>query len=153
MAEAELVIDLGAKFARFADECARFSRDLASAGAMPASMGSDDHAQLNLQIARTVFSKWSVDIITVLYTNRFVGFQEIRKHLEGISSRVLSLKLKQMEGLGLIQRAVLQTRPPRVQYSLTEKGRRVAKLGEPVFLYLRFTEGLLRPITSSVNGP
>ena len=30
-----------------------------------------------------------------------------------------------------------------MQYSFTEKGLRVAKLGEPVFLYLRFTEGLL----------
>jgi DNA-binding HxlR family transcriptional regulator len=150
MAEAELIEDLGARFARFAEECSRFSRELASAGAMRASMDPDDHAQLNLRIARTVFSKWSVDIIALLYTNRFIGFQEIRKDLAGISSRVLSLKLKQMEGHGLIQRAVLQTRPPRVQYSLTEKGRRVAKLGEPVFLYLRFTEGLLRlgaPVT------
>lgn len=107
-------------------------------------MDPDENAQLNLRIARIVFSKWSVDILALLYTNRFIGFQELRKGLRTISSRVLSLKLKQMEGLGLVQRAVLQTRPPRVQYSLTEKGLKVAKLGEPVFLYLRFTEGLLR---------
>lgn len=144
MAEAGLVLDLSTKFSDFAEQCSRFSREIATVAAIPSSMDPDENAQLNLRIARIVFSKWSVDILALLYTNRFIGFQELRKGLRTISSRVLSLKLKQMEGLGLVQRAVLQTRPPRVQYSLTEKGLKVAKLGEPVFLYLRFTEGLLR---------
>ena len=153
MAEAELVVDLTAKFARFAEDCSRFSREVARFASVASPRDPDVNAQMNLRIARTVFSKWSVDLIAILYTNRFVGFQEIRKSLEGISSRVLSLKLKQLESLGLIQRAVLQTRPPRVQYSLTDKGRRVAKLGEPVFLYLRFTEGLLREVADVPHGP
>ncbi len=44
-----------------------------------------------------------------------------------------------------VHRAVIDTRPPGVEYSLTEKGREVAKLGEPVFLYLRLMEGSLSP--------
>src|SRR2546430_1470712 len=54
-----------------------------------------------------------------------------------------SKTLSRLKELGLVPREVLDTNPPRVQYSFTEKGLRVAKLGEPVFLYLRFAEGLL----------
>jgi DNA-binding HxlR family transcriptional regulator len=61
--------------------------------------------------------------------------------LKGVSSRVLSKKLKMLEDRGLIGRTVLGTRPPRVQYALTEKGRTIAALGEPVVLYLLFKEG------------
>lgn len=98
-----------------------------------------------MQIARTVFSKWSVEIITFLYFNRQARFQEIKKSLEDISARVLSLKLTRLEDLGLVKRTVLDTRPPGVEYSLTGEGLQAAKLGEPVFLYLRMTEGLLTP--------
>ncbi len=71
-----------------------------------------------------------------------MGFEQLRKTLPGISSRILSAKLKTLEDLGLVERNVLATRPPRVNYDLTEKGVTVAKLGEPVLLYLRYTEGL-----------
>jgi len=54
---------------------------------------------------------------------------------------VLSEKLKQLETKGLIRREVLSTRPPRVKYTLREKGLIVARLGEPVFLFLRNDEG------------
>ena len=63
--------------------------------------------------------------------------------MPGMSARILSVKLSRLKELGLVHREVLDTKPPRVQYSFTEKGLRVAKLGEPVFLYLRFAEGLL----------
>ena len=108
-----------------------------------AQVTRSDNVQLNLRIAQTVFSKWSVDIVSILYTNRATGFQEIRKALGHITSRVLSTKLARLDRMGMIRREVLPTKPPRVQYSLTEKGLRAAKLGEPLFLYLRLTEGLL----------
>jgi len=73
------------------------------------------------------------------------GFERLRKTLPGISSRILSAKLKTLEELGLVERKVLATRPPRVNYELTEKGITVAKLGEPVLLYLRYIEGLYSP--------
>jgi DNA-binding HxlR family transcriptional regulator len=133
-----------ARFEEFADQSAEFARRIVeqSDGRATARM---DHALLNLRIARTVFSKWSVEILTFLYIERAARFQEIRKALGDISARVLSLKLAGLETLGFVHRTVLDTRPPGVEYSLTEKGLHVAKLGEPVFLYLRMTEGLLSP--------
>ncbi|TLZ97059.1 MAG: winged helix-turn-helix transcriptional regulator [Methanobacteriota archaeon] len=47
-----------------------------------------------------------------------------------------------MQETGLIRRDVKPTRPPRVSYSLTDHGLTVAKLGEPVFLYLRLSSAL-----------
>ena len=52
-----------------------------------------------------------------------------------------------LEEEGIIERKVLNTRPPSVQYALTEKGLTIATLGEPVMLYLRFKEGLYRVST------
>jgi len=62
--------------------------------------------------------------------------------LRGISPRVLSEKLKRLEKDGLIKREVQNTRSIRVLYRLTETGLMAAKLGEPVFLYLRYKKGL-----------
>jgi len=78
------------------------------------------------------------------------GFQEIRRGLGRISSRVLSSKLTRMQETGLVQRDVKPTRPPRVVYTLTERGLTVAKLGEPVFLYLRLSEPT-KPTESTVS--
>lgn len=150
MLRAETILDLDKRFAEFADISSHFSRDLVRETPEFTRLSRSDNVALNLRIARTVFSKWSVDIVSLLYTNRTAGFQEIQKALGRITSRVLSNKLARMERMGLIKREVLPTKPPRVLYSLTEKGLRASRLGEPVFLYLRFTEGVLVQVPEEV---
>jgi DNA-binding HxlR family transcriptional regulator len=88
-----------------------------------------------------MFGKWSIEILSLLSDGGMMGFQEMRKEL-GVSSKVLSAKLDQMQEVGIVHRRVMSTKPPRVLYGLEEKGKRVVNLGEPVFLYLRYTEGL-----------
>ena len=105
-----------------------------------APRNSSESTELNLLIVRAIFSKWSIEILTVLSTLKPIGFEGLRKSLKGVSSRVLSKKLKMLEDQGLIGRTVLGTRPPRVQYALTEKGMTIAALGEPVMLYLLFKD-------------
>src|SRR2546426_725096 len=83
-------------------------------------------------LTKANFSKWGVEILVAIYTLRAIGFEDLRRTLRPISSRVLSQKLRLLENTGLLKRAILDTRPPRVQYSLTEKGLMVATLGEPV---------------------
>lgn len=131
------------RFTELVETCSRFSREIArDAGWNGGSLGLLDPVTMNMEIARTIFGKWSLDILTLLYVRQSVGFQEIRRGLGRISSRVLSSKLTRMQETGLIRREVKPTRPPRVAYSLTEHGLTVAKLGEPVFLYLRLSGGL-----------
>ncbi|TLZ43477.1 MAG: helix-turn-helix transcriptional regulator [Methanobacteriota archaeon] len=130
------------RFAELVETCSRFSREiLRDAGWNGGSLALLDPVAMNVEIARTVFGKWSLDILTLLYVRQGAGFQEIRRGLGRISSRVLSSKLTRMQETGLIRRDVKPSRPPRVTYSLTDRGLTVAKLGEPVFLYLRLSSG------------
>lgn len=135
---------LASLFRAFSERSSEFSREVIERSGLRTTT-SADHARLNIRVARTLFGKWSVEILTFLYTAHVARFQEIRKALGDISARVLSLKLARLESQGFVHRAVLDTRPPGVEYSLTEKGRGVAKLGEPVFLYLRLMAGSLNP--------
>lgn len=122
-------------FRRQADEFVRSIAEIAGLGE-----SGDPHleAQANLEVARTVFSKWSSEILVTLFSMRPVGFEGIRSHLRGISPRVLSAKLKVLEEQGLVYRRVLTQRPPRVRYGLTTAGVAVVHLAAPMLMYLRY---------------
>ena len=90
----------------------------------------------NLDVMKKVFGKWSVEIILSTYSLQSVGFGDLKRLLNGISSRVLSKKLKDLEELGLLERSVIESRPPKVRYTLSKRGELLAKLGEPVIMYL-----------------
>jgi len=142
------------RFSELVDTCSRFSQDISHrAGWNESSPGGLDSVALNVEIARTVFGKWSLDILALLYLRQTAGFQELRKALGPISSRVLSSKLTRMQENGLVRRDVKPTRPPRVAYSLTDRGLTVAKLGEPVFLYLRISGAIEAREPSKESDP
>lgn len=132
-------------FRRFKDDSTKFSKDVSQLLYARSRATREAAANVNLVLAKTIFSKWSIEILTVLYGSRAAGYGDIKKRLGLISSRVLSQKLKKLEAAGLIQRSVINARPPKVMYALTEKGLTVAKLGEPVFLYIGYIEGMYVP--------
>lgn len=69
-----------------------------------------------------VANKWSVMILTLL-TEKPTRFNEMRRRLEGITHKALTQALRRLERNGLIARAVLNTSPVAVEYSITELGR------------------------------
>jgi len=129
------------RFRRFRDQASAFSKEISSAVHYD-RIDPAESAKINLKISRVIFSKWSLEILVLLYTLRVLGFEALRKNLRGISSRVLSAKLKKLEEEGLVKREVQQARPVRVFYVLTDLGLTTAKIGEPVFLYLRYEKKL-----------
>ncbi|NVM46917.1 MAG: helix-turn-helix transcriptional regulator [Candidatus Lokiarchaeota archaeon] len=80
--------------------------------------------------------KWNVRILYELEIHSGMNFNEMIRHMEGISTRSLSDRLKQLEDLKLITRTVQDGRPPKVLYELSEKGQGIIKLIQFIILYL-----------------
>jgi len=75
----------------------------------------------------TFVKKWSVEIMYLLYKNESMRFSELSRELGGPSSRILSDRLKELEVTGLVNRRVLPEKPVRVDYMLTDAGRKVGE--------------------------
>lgn len=83
-------------------------------------------------VLELIGSKWSVLIIRELFTgNRRT--HEILDALPGISTKTLTIRLRELEKYGLIERKVYPEIPPRVEYSLTLKGREI----QPIMVALK----------------
>src|ERR1700694_2672260 len=76
------------------------------------------------EILDRVGDKWSVLVIALL-GERGQRFSELKRAIEGISQRMLTLTLRQLERDGLVSRTVHATVPPRVDYALTPLGESV----------------------------
>ncbi|HEX4718737.1 MAG TPA: helix-turn-helix domain-containing protein [Thermoleophilaceae bacterium] len=72
--------------------------------------------------AEILAGKWTILLIRDLAEGR-CRFCELERSLEGISPRTLSLRLRALEGQGILERKTFPEVPPRVEYSLTHKGR------------------------------
>jgi len=110
-------------------------------------------ARQDLQLVRTIFGKWSPEVLVALHGAPAEGFESLRRSLVGISPRVLSLKLKELEASGMVQREVVNSRPPRVRYTLTDRGWTVAWLTQPILLYLRHSHPPGAPILPAASSP
>ncbi|MEU3954976.1 winged helix-turn-helix transcriptional regulator [Streptomyces achromogenes] len=73
------------------------------------------------QILDRVADKWSLLVIALL-ENRSLRFNQLRHSIEGISQRMLTVTLRQLERDGLVRRTVHPVVPPRVDYELTPLG-------------------------------
>ena len=124
------------KFLEFGELASAFVRDVSSVGGL-SRRGETSSVEVNVNITKKVFSKWSIEILMSVYSLNSVGFGDLKRLLSGISSRVLSKKLKDLEELGFVKREVIDSRPPKVRYALSKRGEVLARLGEPVILYLR----------------
>jgi DNA-binding HxlR family transcriptional regulator len=73
------------------------------------------------QILDRIADKWSLLVIELL-ERRTLRFTELRKSIDGISQRMLTVTLRQLERDGIVQRTVYPIVPPRVDYALTPLG-------------------------------
>ncbi|MFC7020642.1 MULTISPECIES: winged helix-turn-helix transcriptional regulator [Haloarcula] len=73
--------------------------------------------------ATLIGKKWHPVIIHRLLDSGPSGFNELKDDVDGISSKVLSDSLEDLQEKTLVDREVISEQPFRVQYSLTERGR------------------------------
>ncbi len=127
------------EFHEFARATSAFSKSVTDRARDLEALTDDSSALENVELARRIFGKWSLEIFTALFSRKAMRFQEMRNSIGGVSAQVLSQRLHALVEEGLVRRTVVASTPPQVTYSLTRHGTTVAHLGEPVFLYLRLT--------------
>jgi DNA-binding HxlR family transcriptional regulator len=88
------------------------------------------------EVLNRVGDKWSIYIVGYLRDGP-LRFNELRRSIEGISQRMLTLTLRGLERDGLVTRTIFPTIPPRVDYELTDLGR---TLLEPVLAISQWAE-------------
>lgn len=68
-------------------------------------------------------TKWSILIIRELLMGQTCRYGELKKKLEGISTKTLTQKLRNLEEENIVKRKVYAQTPPKVEYSLTDQGK------------------------------
>lgn len=89
--------------------------------------------------------KWKGLILWHLRT-RTLRFSQLQRRLQGVTQKMLTQQLRELEADGLVHRQVYAEVPPRVEYSLTESGQSVVPILERMCQwgqdFARDTEGL-----------
>ncbi len=73
-------------------------------------------------LLRVLMGPWTSYILWVLRNDGEVRFGELKRRVPGISAKVLTERLRMLEGAGLITRTHTPTIPPSVSYALAERG-------------------------------
>lgn len=66
--------------------------------------------------------KWKLLILYYLMTDKVKRYGELKRSITGITHKMLSSQLKELENEGIIHRKEYHQIPPKVEYSLTQKG-------------------------------
>jgi DNA-binding HxlR family transcriptional regulator len=77
------------------------------------------------EILSRIGDKWSVMLVMELHSGTR-RFSELRRTLQGISQKMLTMSLRGLERDGFVTRTIHPTIPPKVEYRLTELGRELA---------------------------
>jgi DNA-binding HxlR family transcriptional regulator len=93
-----------------------------------------------------VADKWTMLILEVLADHGELRFTQVGRHLPGISQKMLTQTLRQMERDGLVSRTIHPVIPPRVEYRLTDLG---LSLGEAFCGVWQWAEANLRRIEAA----
>lgn len=80
--------------------------------------------------------RWQLSILYAALTGA-LRFSEFAEAVAGISPRMLSERLRDLEAAGLVLRTVIPSSPPTVEYRLTNKGHRLAPIIEAMRDYAR----------------
>ncbi len=92
-----------------------------------------------LEYGLSIFGgKWNSRIICVLAYKKSLRYSELRKEMGNITDAVLAVTLKELKDNGMISRKSYDEIPPRVEYSLTEKGESVVPILQSICKWAGF---------------
>jgi DNA-binding HxlR family transcriptional regulator len=79
------------------------------------------------EIIGRVADKWTMLVLEALEEHGTLRFSQLGENVSGISQKMLTKTVRQMEADGLVTRTVYPVIPPRVEYDLTEMGRTLSE--------------------------
>ncbi|WP_368184013.1 winged helix-turn-helix transcriptional regulator [Aestuariibius sp. HNIBRBA575] len=74
-------------------------------------------------LLRLISSRWTSYIVWQLQNHPGIRFGALQNQVPGISAKMLTERLRELENAGLVTRHIEPTRPPQVSYELTEQAR------------------------------
>ena len=74
-------------------------------------------------ILSRIGDKWSMLVLYTLETDEAKRFKELQRNIPDISQKMLTATLRMLEADGLVKREAIAEVPPRVEYSLSDKGK------------------------------
>ena len=95
-----------------------------------------DQDDLKRDILNHVGNKWSLFVIHALGIDGKMRFSILENHINGISQKMLTKCLRELERDGLISRTVYPEVPPKVEYELTSLGRGLLIQVTPLWLWI-----------------
>lgn len=107
--------------------------------APPPDLCDDTLAPGDEALARDVISRvadaWSLWVMAELAREERLRFSRLRERVEGVSQKMLTKTLRQLERDGLVARTVHAEVPPRVEYALTPLGREMVDRVAPLWTW------------------
>ncbi len=79
-------------------------------------------------LAKVIGRRYALGLLSLVANSGVVRFNELRTRLGEVSSSTLAARLSDLEAAGLIARTVYPDVPPRVEYSLTTRGRELCRV-------------------------
>lgn len=89
------------------------------------------HSDMNCPmdgLLRVLMGPWTTYILWLVTSNGPMRFGQLKKQMPSISSKMLTERLRMLEEVGIFHREQEATIPPKVTYSLTERGRDLNKV-------------------------
>lgn len=83
-------------------------------------------------VVNVLGGKWKLLIIWTISQNGIIRFNDLQRKIDGISSLMLSKNLKELENDGLVLRRQYNEIPPRVEYELTERSKKLIVALQPI---------------------
>ncbi|MEN3028439.1 MAG: helix-turn-helix domain-containing protein [Aquificaceae bacterium] len=106
-------------------------------------------AELAIQI---LSGKWKLYILKNLMEGK-KRFSQLQKSIPGITQRMLSKQLRELEACGLVRRTIYPVVPPMVEYELTEIGKRLESIFEIMHRWgMEYMEGLEGTSSACLEG-
>lgn len=105
---------------------------------------SNDDEGLKREILAHAGNRWSLGVLHILGTHGPLRHAEIRRHLTGVTQRMLTRTLRHLERDGLISRYDYQEKLPRVVYTITDTGKEMLLRMLPLWSWIITSAGDFR---------